>query len=255
MPVSADIYYHFYEGSAEGQRPPVLLLHGAAGDHLSWPAEVRRIPGYRVYALDLPGHGKSGGRGIQTIPAFAQAVIDWLESVHLHSAVFIGHSMGGAIALQLALDHPDHVLGLGLIGSGARLRVNPELIDHASNQTTFHNAIRLIVEWSFSTSASPIVTAAVTRRMDETRAGVLYSDLLACNDFSVVERLGQIHKPTLVLVGNEDRMTPLRNSQFLAQQITGAELRVLSGAGHMAMLEQPKATAEAVAEFLTGINY
>ena len=63
MPVAADLYYHIYEGSEEGRRPPVVLIHGAGGTHLHWPSEVRRLPGYRVLALDLPGHGKSGGAG------------------------------------------------------------------------------------------------------------------------------------------------------------------------------------------------
>ena len=129
MPVSADLYYHFYEGSNEGQRPSVILIHGAGGNHLYWPSEIRRLPGYRVFALDLPGHGKSGGRGQQSISTYAEVVLEWLESVGIHSAVFVGHSMGGAIAMTLALDHPEHVLGLGLVSAGARLRVAPAFLE------------------------------------------------------------------------------------------------------------------------------
>ena len=126
MPVAAEIYYSIHADSSGDQRPPVVLIHGAGGTHLFWPSEVRRLAGYRVYSLDLPGHGKSGGRGLQTISAYRQAVCAWLEAVGLHSAVFVGHSMGSAIALTLALDDPEHVLGLGLIGASARLRVAVE---------------------------------------------------------------------------------------------------------------------------------
>ena len=93
MPVAVDFYYSVCEGSEEGLRPPVVLIHGAGGTHLYWPAEMRRLPGYRMYALDLPGHGKSGGRGQQSIPAYAQAVLEWLEAVGLHkAAASMGHT-------------------------------------------------------------------------------------------------------------------------------------------------------------------
>ena len=98
--------------------PPSYLIHGAGGHHLYWPPQIRRLTGYRVYALDLPGHGRSGGSGQQTIDSYTTAVKDWLIEVNLHSAVFVGHSMGSAIALSLALNYPDHVLGLVLIGGG-----------------------------------------------------------------------------------------------------------------------------------------
>ena len=121
MPVAADIYYHYFEGSTEGAKPTVVLIHGAGGDHLHWHPNIRRLPDYRVFALDLPGHGKSGGRGQQSISAYAASILDWMEAMGLHSAVIVGHSMGSAVALKLVLDHPQHVLGLGLVGGGARL--------------------------------------------------------------------------------------------------------------------------------------
>jgi pimeloyl-ACP methyl ester carboxylesterase len=255
MPLTADIYYHLFEGSAEGQRPPVVLLHGAAGNHLSWPAEVRRIPGYRIYAMDLPGHGKSGGRGMQTIAAYARAIVDWLEAVNLHSAVFVGHSMGSAIALTLALDFSEHVLGIGLIGSGPRLGVAPELLEHASSATTYNNAIQTIVQWSFSPLFPPNLLELVAKRMNETRPSVLYGDLLACDAFDEMARVCKIARPALILCGSEDRMTPLRHSQYLVNQIPGATLKVFPTAGHMLQLEQPQWVANALGNFLSSIYY
>lgn len=255
MPFVSDIYYHFFEGSAEGQRPPVVLLHGAAGNHLSWPAEIRRIPGYRIYALDLPGHGKSGGRGMQTVAAYARAVVEWLDAVNLHSAVFVGHSMGSAIVVTLALDYAEHVLGLGLIGSGPRLRVAPELLEHASSATTYQNAIETIVQRSFSTQFPPAMSALVAKRMSDTRPSVLHGDFLACEAYDEMGRICQITRPTLILCGSEDRMTPLRHSQYLANQIPAATLQVLPDAGHMVQLEQPQVVARALGSFWGSIYY
>jgi pimeloyl-ACP methyl ester carboxylesterase len=255
MPISTEIYYHIYEGSEEGQRPPVVLIHGAGGTHLYWPAEVRRLPGYRVYAPDLPGHGKSGGRGQQSVPAYAEEILAWLASLGLHSAVFVGHSMGSAIALSLALNHPEHVLGLGLAGGGARLRVAPALLESAAQPATFQNAIESVVSWSFSPQTPAHLVELARQNMIETRPSVLYSDFLACDAFDESARIAEIRQPTLILCGEDDKMTPLRYSQFLASSIPNATLKIIPNAGHMVMLEQPLAVAEALSVFLSTISF
>ena len=255
MPIAADIYYHIYETSKEGLKPPVILIHGAGGSHLSWPPEVRRLPGYQVYAIDLPGHGKSSGRGLQSIPAFTDALIQWLEIVGLHSAAFIGHSMGSAIAITLALNHAQQVAGLVLVSSGPRLRVAPQLIENTSNPTTLINAIELVIEWSFSPKASPRLRELVTQRIVDTRQSVFYGDFLACDAFDETTRICEIRQPTLVMCGAEDKMTPPRHSNYLASNIPNARLQVIPDAGHMVMLEQPQAVAAAISAFLESISY
>jgi pimeloyl-ACP methyl ester carboxylesterase len=255
MPVAADLYYQLFEGSQEGQRPPVVLLHGAGGTHLYWPSEVRRLVGYRIYALDLPGHGKSSGYGQQTIQSYAGAILDWLVAVRIHAAVFIGHSMGSAIALTLALDSPGQVLGLGLVGAGARLNVNPVLLESVSSEATYPTAIEAVVKWSFGRQTAAALVALAARRMGETRPSVLYGDFLACDAFDVSERLGEVRQPTLILSGEEDRMTPRRNAQYMADKIPGAMLRIIPQAGHMVMLEQPLVVSAALSEFLATIPY
>jgi pimeloyl-ACP methyl ester carboxylesterase len=255
MPIAADLYYHLYAGGEEGERPPIVLIHGAGGTHLFWPPEVRRLPGYRVFALDLPGHGKSEGRGQQTVSAYMEAVLDWLQALGIHRAVFVGHSMGSAIALSLAIHHSDQALGLGLLGASAWLRVNPLLLESTSNETTFHQAVETIASWSFSPQAPEQLTELAARRLAETRPSVLHADFLACNDFDVTQEVAELHQPTIVICGAEDQMTPLRQAQFLASTIPGARLVTIENAGHMVMLEQPQSVAQALLEFLSGINY
>ena len=255
MPTSGEIYFHLYEGSNPGQKPPLVLIHGAAGDHLYWPSEIRRLPGSRVYALDLPGHGKSGGRGRQSIESYASAVQAWLTGIGVHSAVFAGHSMGSAIALSLALEHPESAAGLVLLGAGARLRVSPEIMSFAESPTTYLSAVKLVVDWSFSTQTSARLKELAGKRMAAARASVLYGDFRACNEFDVSALLTSISQPTLVVTGEDDRMTPLRYAQYLAEQIPGAQLAVIPEAGHMLQLEKPRQVAEVMREFLAGIHY
>ncbi len=255
MPLDADIYYYFYPGGDEGEKPAVVFIHGAGGNHLYWPSELRRLPGYRVYALDLPGHGKSSGRGQQTIAAYAQCMITWLEGVGLHSAVFVGHSMGAAIVLTLALEFSQHVLGVGLVGAGARLRVSPELLESTASPTTFHNAVERVIANSFSEQTSNRLTELAAQRMLETRPSVLHSDFLACDEFDVTGQIATIRQPAVVICGAEDKMTPPRSAQFLASQLPNAELVMVPEAGHMVMLERPNAVAAALSEFLARIPY
>ena len=255
MPTAAEIYYHLHESGREGLTPPIVLIHGAGGTHLYWPPEMRRLTGYRVYAPDLPGHGKSGGRGMQSISAYTRSVIGWLDVLDLHSVVLIGHSMGGAIALSLALENPGRVLGLGLVGAGARLRVSTDLLEQASNQATFSGAVAMVISRSFSPRAAARLVELASRRMVEVRPSVLYGDFLACNEFDVRERLDELHQPTLVLCGADDQMTPVRYAQYLASSIHNAVLEIIPDAGHMVMLEQPVVVATAIGEFVGGIPF
>ncbi len=254
MPFAADLYYYTYQ-SGELESLPVVLLHGAGGNHLYWPAEIRRLPGMRIFAPDLPGHGKSSGRGQQSIEAYVNAILGWMQSIQLDQAVFIGHSMGSAIALSLAYQHPELVLGLGLIGSSPRLRVHPEILGNAGNPTTVHKAIDMIISGSFSLDAPPRLVELARARMVETRPSVLYGDFMACNAFDMTEQASAISQPALILCGTDDRMTPVRGSQFLAGALPGSRLVVIPGAGHMVMLEKPQEVADELAAFLQTIPY
>jgi pimeloyl-ACP methyl ester carboxylesterase len=163
--------------------------------------------------------------------------------------------MGAAITLNLALDHPQHLLGLGLVGGAPRLKVNPALIDHAASPTTYYNAIESVVSWSFSAAMPATFTDQVAKRMAATRPSVLHADFLACDAWDVTGRVEQVRCPSLVMCGSEDRMTPLRHSQYLANTIPGARLEIIDGAGHMPQLEQPLAVAEIVQDFLMDLVY
>lgn len=255
MPVAAEIYYSLYR-EAEKDTLPVVLMHGAAGNHLSWSAEIRRLKGFRIYALDLPGHGKSAALDAQQSAAgFARKVIEWLAAVGLHRAVFVGHSLGGAIALELGINYPEHVLGLGLVSTGVRLRVNPQVLELASSAATFYKAVDLIVASSFSQHAPARLVELATRRMAETRPSVLHGDLLACTNFDVKEQVATLRRPVLVIGGTKDQLTPLRYAQFMADTIPNARLYVIPDAGHMLILERPLEVAAALADFLRSIVY
>jgi pimeloyl-ACP methyl ester carboxylesterase len=254
MPVAASLYY-FSHLEEEHLRPPTILIHGAGGNHLHWPPEIRRLAGQRIFAPDLPGHGKSDGVGRQSVADYAQCILDLLDALYLHKAILIGHSMGAAIALAIVLDQPRRVLGLGLIGGGARLRVAPDLIQNTSSSATLPHAYQAIAEKAFSPKVEPHLKQLAMQRMAATRSTVLNGDFVACDHFDVMERLGKIRVPALVICGAEDGMTPLRYSEHLAATMKHAQLVVIPDAGHMVMIEKPNVVADELLSFIQGINY
>ncbi|MEW6717602.1 MAG: alpha/beta hydrolase [Chloroflexota bacterium] len=254
MPIAANVYYAHHPRE-RGDKPAVVLIHGAGGTHLYWPAEVRRLPGYDVFALDLPGHGKSEGVGQQSIEGYVEAVLNWMEAVGLHKAMFVGHSMGGAIALLLGLEHSERVLGLGLVSTGGRLKVAPIILESTASSVTFQSVLPAIAEWAFSEQADPQLLAQFGKDLAETRSSVLHGDFMACDAFDVLERLEAIQAPTLVLCGQNDRMTPVRHSEFLADHIPSSKLEIIPASGHMVMLEQPATVAEALLSFFNELAH
>ena len=228
--------------------PPVMLVHGAGSTHQDWPAELRRLPDCRVLAVDLPGHGNSVPPGRDSIAAYAADVADLLAVLELPPAVVIGHSMGAAIALTLALSRPERVAGLVLIGGGAKLRVHPDILHRVLVDP--EHVYSLLADWLWA-DETPVAVRELTRqRMRALDPVVVHGDYLACNAFDVLGALGQIAVPTLVVGGEADRMTPLKFSQTLADGIPQAELVVVPGAGHMLHLERPEVVSRAISAWL-----
>ena len=250
MPVELGMYFHhFQEEIANGL--PVVLIHGAGWTHLCWPPEIRRLPGFNMYALDLLGHGKSDGMsGHQRIEDYTQDVLEWGLSQNIHRAVYFGHSMGGAIALDLALNHGERVAAIGLVATSAKLRVLPDLLADAANTTTFYKALEMILSLSFDPEVPERTIDLARQRLMEIRPSVLYGDLLACDAFDVMDRLAEIDVPTMVISGAEDQLTPLRYVQFMTNNIRDAQMFTIPRAGHMVMLEKPDEISTIMAEFL-----
>lgn len=254
MPMAAGLYYFSYE-SEDASRPPVILIHGAGGTHLNWPPQLRRLHGQRIFAVDLPGHGKSEGVGRQVIAEYAADVLRFMDALKLPAAVFVGHSMGSAVALTLALTEPERALGLGLLGAGARLRVAPAVLEAAPKPDMFLVAVNMVNDACYSPQADARLRELGAQKMAETRPPVFYGDFLACDAFNVLNDLPRIHTPTLILVGGEDKLTPPRFSEALHDRIPKARLHILAGAGHMVMQERPDECAALLTDFLDGIPY
>lgn len=253
MPVSNGLYYTL-SGPDTSHLPPVLFLHGAGSSHLCWPPRIRRLNQYKTICLDLPGHGRSTGTAQQTISAYTGPVIDFIHSLGLYQIILVGHSMGGAIAQQIALAFPKMVSGIGLVATGAYLGGKTEILEYLSNPNTLVKAMELLQQKTFGPDTSPALMEEVFGALKKTRPGVLYSDWLACANFDIHAEYTKLDIPAWIICGSADLLTPLSYSQFLASQFTKAVLQIIPNAGHMVMLESEAEFHQGLLNFLDQIQ-
>ncbi|WXG44723.1 MAG: alpha/beta hydrolase [Promethearchaeati archaeon SRVP18_Atabeyarchaeia-1] len=242
--------YVYEEGAG---KPSFVLIHGAAYNHRLW---IRQWPALssmgRVVALDLPGHGESAkfpaGQAI-SIKAYADHTHGVLSTLKCQSNVVIGHSMGGAVAMRYALDHPRNVRALVLVGTGAKLGVSPTILEGLS--ADFEQAVRASIGgWAFAKTTDERLVEEGIKEMLKCDKSVALADFKACDEFDIRDSVSEIRAPSLIVVGDEDRLTPVKWSQFLNINLTGSQMKIIKSAGHMVMLEKADQVNDALKSFV-----
>jgi pimeloyl-ACP methyl ester carboxylesterase len=232
-----------------GRGETVVCLHASGGNGAAFDGLLAALaPAHSPLALDLPGHGRSGGLdSLGSIERMAQFVAAFLARWGIARPVLLGHSMGGAVALQLALTRPASVRGLVLVASGARFRgaalpLVERVVAGKERRPFFRDA--------YSPKASPEVLRRGFLEDLKTDPRALAGDLAACRAFDAEAALAGLTVPTLVAIGEDEDPEQRARGELLAARIPGATLARIAGAGHMVPLEQPDALAAAVGEFL-----
>ena len=230
--------------------PSLLFIHGAGGNGEIWEEQVAFFKGkHSVYRLDLPGHGGSGPQGEDRIGSYAHWVrLSTKKLFAKRPFVLVGHSMGGAIVLELALTPPEGVAGIVVVGSGAKLAVTRAIFQMLSqNPEAFFETIG---QFAFISSAPTALRERFIRVTRQCQPSVIFNDFQACDHFDVRTRLPEIKIPTLVLCGEEDQLTPVKNSRYLHENTAASRLVLIPNAGHMVMVEQPDTLNRAIKSFL-----
>jgi pimeloyl-ACP methyl ester carboxylesterase len=242
--------------------PGVVLVHGSGMNRTVWQLQTRYLAhhGYRVAAIDLPGHGGSDGPCIETIPemgAWVGRVIDELEFGPAH---IVGHSMGTFIAIEAAAQRPEIVASLVLVGTAAAMPVHPELLDSAAKDVP--HASRLMSSWSFGDRAhigrhaTPGMwqIGGSQALLDTSRPDSLGVDMAACNVYDAsLAAASDVTCPVTYVLGTRDKMTPNKRAADLIATTAGADV-VLIDCGHMLTIEAPNATRDAIVAALDGLG-
>jgi pimeloyl-ACP methyl ester carboxylesterase len=253
MPIANGMYYAEYQGS-NSTLPPVVLIHGAGSDHLCWPVNLRRLNGFRVLAPDFPGHGRSAGVSRQLVREYAADLIAFLDALEIFSAVLVGHSLGGSVALETALQHPAQVVALALISTAAHTHIPTEFLNYLSAPASVKNARHWLQERLLSPESSPTLVKKSNAALENVRQEVLHNDWKAVAAFDLCDRVKEISQPARVICGKNDRIVPLAGSRHLAASLPNAQIQVIPNAGHLVLLEKPDEVASGVQSFLHNLN-
>lgn len=243
----------FYNERDSPMNRPLIFLHGSADSALIWRLQLEHFRQRRrnnVFAVDLPGHGQRPAifSSDVTIQDYARTVREIIKhELHAEQPILVGHSLGGAIALTMALEYGQELSGLILIGTGARLRVLPTILESA--RTAPQEARQQLVELATTPAQRATVVPAIISEQVTPGPTILYRDLAACNGFDAMDRLQEISLPTLIICGAEDRLTPVKYSEYLHQQLTTSTLCIIPDAGHYVMREQPEKVYQAIEQW------
>lgn len=247
--------------SVDGDGPPVIFVHGYTTTSNFWWHQIPDLAKrYRTVRFDLRGHGDSGKPDNipYTIEGFAQDLSNVMDALAIDSAVIFGLSMGGAVVMRFALDHPERVLGLGLIGTtacGLGPMVQSNNVLTRIGEIGTEAASQEVISHSFSKHTDAAIVEWAKREVVKTPQHVAEPAICSLDAFDVRKELHNLHVPTLIVVGAEDQITPVASSQFLHSAIAGSKLHVIPKAAHFPMLERSHTFNQIALEFLQGIPY
>jgi pimeloyl-ACP methyl ester carboxylesterase len=246
----------------EGEGPPVVFVHGLGGTSSVWHAQRVVLSRYfKVVVYDLSGSGRSErGAREYSIDGWADELAGVLDAAGIERAAVVGHSMATLIVQRFALRYPERVSALALAGPLTELAPPGKEGVRKRGATVEAEGMGAVVD--------AILAGALTTRTREGSAGLagLLREVLLSNDpicyaghcralaeGSVKGEQAQIRCPTLILVGDQDPVTPLANARQIGGEIAGAVIRVIPGTAHMTMLESPDAFNTALLEFLATV--
>jgi pimeloyl-ACP methyl ester carboxylesterase len=239
-----------------GAGTPLVFVHGFTTTAEFWREQVEAFSTrHQTIRINLPGHGRSPRPDDRnyTIEAFVEDVLGVYRALSIDSAVLVGLSMGGTVAQSFTLAYPERVRALVLVGAtphGLGADVNVDNVLKAIDDVGVVVASQNVIERSFGSAASPGLVEFAKNEVAQTPAFVARQAIVSLNVSDTRARLGEIRVPTLVVVGEEDIITPPSESQSLADGIPNSELYSIPWAGHFPMLERPDMFNRLLGQFL-----
>lgn len=239
--------------------PTVAFIHGAENDHSVWGLQSRWFAhhGFSVLAVDLPGHGRSGGPLLPSVEAQAGWIVALLDAAGVKQAALVGHSMGSLISLEAAARFPERIAKIALVGTAVPMPVSEGLLTAAREARP--KAEGMVNVWSHgargaiggNTVPGMWMMGASIRLMERAAPEVLFNDLNACNAYQRgLEAAAQAQCPALLVVGSRDMMTSPRGAPKLAAAMKDARIAAIEGSGHALMAEYPDAVLDALRSFI-----
>ncbi|MHA2193665.1 MAG: alpha/beta fold hydrolase, partial [Candidatus Thorarchaeota archaeon] len=195
-----------YEERGKGNPGPVIMVHGAGGSSATWYMQIKHLSNrLHMIGIDLNGHGETPDRMEDDLTNSYLDDIDTIVS-QFEKPVLCGHSMGGALTQLYVLRYINKLAGIILVGTGARLKVNPMIFNMLL--TDFDGYVNAVGEIMFHGDADESLREASKVEVRKCPATITHRDYNLCNEFDIMERMADISLPTLIIVGDSDALTP-----------------------------------------------
>ena len=241
-----DTLVNYYHHVGEADKPVLVFLHGWRSEGKVWQEVITQLSDYTSYSLDLPGFGSSPApKRTFHLGDYVAVVEGFIKKNSLANVIVIGHSFGGRIAIKLATTHPAYLQKIVLVDSAG--------IRRSSTLRTLKQGIAKIVKPLFFLPGLQGVRRAIyiklgaedylaTPSLQQTFVHVVTEDLPPL--------LSQITQPTLLLWGEDDTDTPVRDARTMEQMVPSAKLVMLEGAGHFSFLDKPQEFVSTLKKFV-----
>ena len=226
----------------------LLFLHGSGCSSFVWELQLSFFD--NCLALNLPGHPE--GDAFNEVNDISQWLISYIEDRNLSDLVLVGHSLGSAVAMQVALSGKANIKALVLIGAGARLKVMPQLLVSLTELVRKNGDIPEYLLSANHKIPEPL-RGKINSSIIENGAEVMLKDFIACDNFDVMKHLSEIKIPVQIIVGDKDQMTPLKYASFLKDSLPQSELSVIKDGTHMVFAEQADLVNRKIKNFLANI--
>ena len=244
MPYSNGQFYRCYDGGAGASSLPTILIHGLGGSHLSWPAAIRRLPGLRMVALDLPGHGASETPACTQMDCLIATLHQFFDTLHFTQVNLVGHSMGAMIALAYASRFPQQIHKLSLLSTGLHLPYTAHILQYFSQERTKDQGIALMMEHGFHADFPKVLRMKLLHPLHSTRRSLLHADAQISKDFILIDQLRKAVFPIQLITGKDDQLVPIKGVQQMAMRLRNSQLHEIKNCGHFVMFEQEETVRE-----------
>jgi len=240
----------FYEVHDEGE--PIIFSHGWMCDCSVWNSQIEFFSKkYKVIAYDQRGHGKSDKpKADYSIETLSNDLYSLIQELNLEKVILVGHSMGGMTAITFALNHPDKVSKLVLVGTSAKMNFSGYIqIWIMMHIFSYESFARGIIDLLYDPSEQ-VKKEAFDRAMNTPKFVTYDCATEFMKNYDIRDRVSKIKVPTLIVVGEKDKATPVKMSRYLNREIKDSKLKIIPDSKHMVIIDKANELNEIIDMFI-----
>jgi pimeloyl-ACP methyl ester carboxylesterase len=236
----------FYEIKRAESTNFLIFIHGSGSNSNIWRYQFDIDNNYNLIAIDLPSHGRSDKFETLSLELYVDVLQKLVESLNYEKMILCGHSLGGAVIQSYYFTYPNLVNKLILVGTGARLRVSPVILE--SLKTNYDKFLKDLPIGAFSRKTPPNIINEYIKETSKIGPEVTYQDFSICNRFDTMNLTSTIRIPIIIITGKEDKLTPVKYANYFKEKVANSKSYVIEKAGHMVMIEQSERFNEIIKE-------